>query len=89
MPGTNLVLLREVKTMSGVVVICRRGGESGRTLAVGKHVGEVSGYNEVVLVLREVTKTDAGLYTCQAENGVGTHMPTEPWPEVQPFNTPV
>ena len=38
----------------------------------GQHVGEDSGYNEAVLVLREVTKTDAGLYTCQAENGVGS-----------------
>ena len=37
-----------------------------------QQVGDGFGHNEAVLVLRGVTKTDGGLYTCLAQNAFGT-----------------
>ena len=40
-----------------------------------QQVGDAFGHSEAVLVLRAGTRTDSGLYTCLAQNAVGTVVP--------------
>ena len=40
----------------------------------GRHVGDDPGQGEAVLLLRNVTSIDAGLYTCQAANVWGKEI---------------